>query len=122
MAEILRKIISKIGWFRDIANAYDEFPASQQLLGVVDEFERQAREALERLHASKYVSMTAMGEPHWGLVHQDYGWSNGQMGPGGIWVIDLDGVAYDFPFRDLRKLITSTMDDMGMWDMAWVRE
>lgn len=115
------KIISKIGWFRDIANAYDEFPASQQLLGVVDEFERQAREALERLHASKYVSMTAMGEPHWGLVHQDYGWSNGQMGPGGIWVIDLDGVAYDFPFRDLRKLITSTMDDMGMWDMAWVR-
>ncbi|MGG4398247.1 CotS family spore coat protein [Paenibacillus thiaminolyticus] len=115
------KIIAKIGWFRDIANVYDEFPASQQLLGVVDEFERQAREALERLHASKYVSMTAMGEPHWGLVHQDYGWSNGQMGPGGIWVIDLDGVAYDFPFRDLRKLITSTMDDMGMWDMAWIR-
>ncbi|RJG23096.1 CotS family spore coat protein [Paenibacillus thiaminolyticus] len=115
------KIIAKIGWFRDIANAYDEFPASQQLRGVVDEFERQAREALERLHASKYVSMTAMGEPHWGLVHQDYGWSNGQMGPGGIWVIDLDGVAYDFPFRDLRKLITSTMDDMGIWDMAWIR-
>lgn len=115
------KIIAKIGWFRDIANAYDEFPASQQLLGVVDEFERQARDALERLHASKYVSMTAMGEPHWGLVHQDYGWSNGQMGPGGIWVIDLDGVAYDFPFRDLRKLITSTMDDMGIWDMAWIR-
>ncbi|WP_374016983.1 CotS family spore coat protein [Paenibacillus thiaminolyticus] len=115
------KIIAKIGWFRDIANAYDEFPASQQLLGVIDEFEREAREALERLHASKYVSMTAMGEPHWGLVHQDYGWSNGQMGPGGIWVIDLDGVAYDFPFRDLRKLITSTMDDMGMWDMAWIR-
>ncbi|BFH69706.1 hypothetical protein J27TS7_56150 [Paenibacillus dendritiformis] len=115
------KIIAKIGWFRDIANAYNEFPASQQLLGVVDEFERQAREALERLYASKYFSMTAMGEPHWGLVHQDYGWSNGQMGPGGIWVIDLDGVAYDFPFRDLRKLITSTMDDMGVWDMAWIR-
>ena len=32
--------------------------------------------------------MTAKGEPHWGLAHQDYGWSNGQMGPGGIWVID----------------------------------
>lgn len=115
------KMIAKIGWFRDIASAYNEFPSSQQLLNVVDEFERQAREALERLHASKYFSMTAMGEPHWGLVHQDYGWSNGQMGPGGIWVIDLDGVAYDFPLRDLRKLITSTMDDMGIWDMAWIR-
>ena len=62
-----------------------------------------------------------MGETYWGLAHQDYGWSNGQMGPGGIWVIDLDGVAYDLPFRDLRKLITSTMTDMGTWDITWIR-
>lgn len=50
------------------------------------------------------------------IFHQDYGWSNGQMGPGGVWIIDLDGVAYDLAIRDLRKLITSTMDDMGVWD------
>ncbi|NEZ41254.1 CotS family spore coat protein [Paenibacillus alvei] len=116
------KIIAKIGWFRDIASAYREFPVSQQLLDVVDEFQNQAKETLERLlNVSKYTNMVAMGEPYWGLVHQDYGWSNGQMGPGGIWVIDLDGVAYDLPFRDLRKLITSTMDDMGYWDTTWIR-
>jgi hypothetical protein len=33
----------------------------------------------------------------------------------------LDGVAFDLPVRDLRKLITSTMDDMGMWDVTWMR-
>ncbi|CAM3045275.1 CotS family spore coat protein [Paenibacillus sediminis] len=115
------KIITKIGWFRDIANAYSEMPASKQLLSVVDMFDKQAREALVRLEASSYYKMIAMGEPYWGLVHQDYGWSNGQMGPGGIWVIDLDGVAYDLPIRDLRKLITSTMDDMGVWDVTWMR-
>lgn len=65
--------------------------------------------------------MIAKGEPHWGLAHQDYGWSNGQMGPGGIWVIDLDGVSYDLPIRDLRKIITSTMDDMGTWDLQWIQ-
>lgn len=43
------------------------------------------------------------------------------MGPGGVWIIDLDGVAYDLPIRDLRKLITSTMDDMGVWDVTWMR-
>lgn len=43
------------------------------------------------------------------------------MGPGGIWIIDLDGVAYDLPIRDLRKLIASTMDDMGTWDLTWMR-
>lgn len=116
------KIIAKIGWFRDIAAAYTEFPVSQKLLEVVDGFETQAKETLDRLlNVSKYYNMVAMGEPYWGLVHQDYGWSNGQMGPDGIWVIDLDGVAYDLPFRDLRKLITSTMDDMGYWDTTWIR-
>ncbi len=43
------------------------------------------------------------------------------MGPGGIWIIDLDGVAFDLPIRDLRKLISSTMDDMGVWDLTWIR-
>ncbi len=88
---------------------------------MVDQYEQQAKEALERLKASAYPKMVSMGEPHWGLVHQDYGWSNGQNGPGGLWVIDLDGVSYDLPFRDLRKLITSTMDDMGTWDVSWMR-
>ncbi|CAM3564333.1 CotS family spore coat protein [Marinicrinis lubricantis] len=115
------KIVQKIGWFRDIARAYGELEGSQLLLSVVDDFELQAKQYLERFHQSAYKRMAAKGDAYWGLVHQDYGWSNGQMGPGGIWIIDLDGVAYDFPIRDLRKLITSTMDDMGNWDLTWIR-
>lgn len=116
-----KKVISKMGWFRDVAEAYREKPASQLLLSVLGQFEQQAREYLERLQNSSYWKMAAMGGPYWGLAHQDFGWSNGQLGPGGIWVIDLDGVAYDFPIRDLRKIITSTMDDMGFWDLNWIR-
>ena len=116
-----QKVIAKIGWFRDIAEAYRDTNGSGPLLQVIDEFERQAKDALERLNQSSYAKMIAMGDSYWGLAHQDYGWSNGQMGPGGIWVIDLDGVAYDLPFRDLRKLMTSTMDDMGIWDITWIR-
>lgn len=56
------------------------------------------------------------------MVHQDYGWSNGQIGPDGkVWIIDLDGVAFDLTFRDLRKLITGTMDDRGDWDLTWMK-
>lgn len=116
-----QKIIAKIGWFRHIAEAYPETAGSAPLLRMVDEFERQAIDMLDRLNHSAYPDMVMMGEAYWGLAHQDYGWSNGQMGPGGIWVIDLDGVAYDLPFRDLRKLITSTMTDMGTWDINWIR-
>lgn len=116
-----QKIMTKIGWFRHIANAYPDTTASPHLFSVLDMFENQAKEIFARFQASAYQKMIRKGEAHWGLAHQDYGWSNGQMGPGGIWVIDLDGVAYDLPIRDLRKIITSTMDDMGAWDLAWIR-
>jgi CotS family spore coat protein len=115
------KIHKKIGWMKEIASAYKETTASASILSVADEYQRQAQDAITQLKASSYPKMVTMGEPHWGLVHQDYGWSNGQNGPGGLWVIDLDGVSYDLPFRDLRKLITSTMDDMGAWDVSWMR-
>jgi CotS family spore coat protein len=116
-----RKIIMKIGWFRTLAQNYKNAPASAILLSVVDKFENQAREALVRLESSPYAKLAAQGEQYWGIVHQDYGWSNGQLGPGGVWIIDLDGVAFDLPIRDLRKLITSTMDDLGEWNMKWIK-
>lgn len=115
------KIIAKIGWFRDIGKSNRTVATSQQLLSAVNDFDKQANKIYARFKASPYAKMVAKGEPHWGLAHQDYGWSNGQLGPKGIWVIDLDGVSYDLPFRDLRKLITSTMDDMGNWDLTWIR-
>jgi len=116
-----RKMATKMGWFREVARLYPDAPASATVLALVDRFEEQARRALARLEASPYARLAARGGPAWGVVHQDYGWSNGQIGPGGVWIIDLDGVAYDLPIRDLRKLITSTMDDMGVWDPAWMR-
>lgn len=115
------KILTKIGWFRNLARLYPEMPASPTLLSVVDMFEEQARDAIARLEASPYSALVARGEQAWGLAHQDYGFSNGQLGPGGVWIIDLDGVAFDLAIRDLRKLITSTMDDMGVWDLTWIR-
>lgn len=116
------KTIEKMDWFRNLARAYEEMPASATLLSVVDEFERQAIASYERLKNSKYFELVAKGNSHWGLVHQDYGWSNGQMGENGMWIIDLDGVAYDLPIRDLRKLISGTMSDLFSWDVMWVRE
>lgn len=116
------KTLVKMDWFRNIARAYEEMAASAALLSVVDEFENQAKVSLERLNQSGYFKLIEKGNAAWGLVHQDYGWSNGQMGEGGMWIIDLDGVAYDLPIRDLRKLISGTMSDLFHWDTAWVRE
>jgi len=116
------KVIEKMDWLRCIAQVYPEMPASPYLLEVVDEFENQAKKSLERLNQSSYWDLVKKGNSYWGLVHQDYGWSNGQMGDNGMWIIDLDGVAFDLPIRDLRKLISGTMADNYVWDTTWVRE
>lgn len=115
-----KKIVRKMTWFKDIATLYSEYPASRTILNTVDMFEDHAKKALTMLEQSSYQQLVAKGNQEWGLVHQDYGWSNGQMGPGGMWIIDLDGVAYDLPIRDLRKLISGAMDDLGKWDIHWI--
>ncbi|WP_034741497.1 CotS family spore coat protein [Halalkalibacter wakoensis] len=115
------KMIKKMSWFRDLTTAYSEMPASSIILSVVDKFEQQAIQALEQLNESRYSELIKKGDKEWGLVHQDYGWANGQLGPGGVWLIDLDGVAYDLPIRDLRKLITNQMEELGKWDVEWIK-
>ncbi|MCV9888531.1 CotS family spore coat protein [Metabacillus halosaccharovorans] len=117
-----QKMVNKMDWFRNIAKAYEDLPASAHILNVVDQFEEQAKRSVELLNQSNYLEMANLGNEYWGLVHQDYGWSNGQMGSNGMWIIDLDGVAYDIPIRDLRKLITGTMADLFRWDATWIRE
>ncbi|AGX04641.1 spore coat protein [Bacillus sp. NRRL B-14911] len=117
-----QKVLNKMDWLRNIAAAYKEMPASESLKNAVGHFEEQAKQGIEKLKSSAYGDLAAHGNEFWGLVHQDYGWSNGQMGSGGMWIIDLDGVAYDLPIRDLRKLITGSMADLYRWDITWVRE
>jgi hypothetical protein len=48
-------------------------------LNVVDVFEEQAKKSLERLNQSSYLELVENGNQFWGLVHQDYGWANGQQ-------------------------------------------
>jgi spore coat protein SA len=115
-----QKVVTKIGWFRDLARAYPETPASQTLFKLVDKYQNQAIQALQRLDTTSYYKLIAKGEQYWGLAHQDYGFSNGQIGPQGVWIIDLDGVSFDLPIRDLRKLVTSSMEDRGTWDVNWM--
>lgn len=119
---VYQKLRTKLDWFEHLARAYRDMPASPLLLEVLPRFRSQADEAIRLLEASAYRGLIARGDQEWGLAHQDYGWSNGQVGPDGkVWIIDLDGVAFDLAFRDLRKLITGTMDDRGDWDVNWMR-
>ena len=85
-------------------------------------FSKNRRKKPWKDRKTKIPQSARYGDLHLGLAHQDYGWSNGQLGKGGVWIIDLDGVAYDLPIRDLRKFISGMMIDAGHWDPETLRE
>ncbi|WP_078596794.1 CotS family spore coat protein [Evansella clarkii] len=114
------KIITKMNWFREITELYGEMPASQVIQESLPIFEIQAVNAHEKLLSSPYRKLADRGDKAWGLAHQDYGSSNGQQSSDGMWIIDLDGVAFDLPVRDMRKLIDEYMYNLGYWDLEWV--
>ncbi|MFC4022445.1 CotS family spore coat protein [Oceanobacillus longus] len=116
------RIEKKLGWFRDIATAYSDMPASATILSAIDMFENQAREARIQLANSPYHKILAMGTQEAGLAHQDYGWGNSQFADDRMWIIDLDGVSFDITIRDLRKLIIDRMYYLEKWDINWIRE
>ncbi|XID96038.1 CotS family spore coat protein [Paenibacillaceae bacterium WGS1546] len=88
---------------------------------------RYAEQAQNYLSRSGYDIM-ARTEPRT-LCHQDYSEGNALLNGNEGVVIDLDSVTYDFPARDLRKLILKLMQEKGRWDgslyakvMTWYTE
>jgi len=77
-----------------------------------------ARQALDLLRISAYANWVASVEPYGYLSHQDYGKGNALQTERGVYILDLDNLTYDLPLRDLRKLITKRMEELGTWTAA----
>ena len=75
-----------------------------------------ADRAIEYLKSSSYDSLTNENSDAPVLCHQDYGKGNAVLTDFGVHVIDLDGVTFDHPSRDLRKIIGKRCENKGSWD------
>ena len=75
-----------------------------------------ARQAMALLKASCYSEWVGTIGPYGYMCHQDYGKGNALQTGAGVYVLDLDNLAYDIPLRDVRKLITKRMDHLERWD------
>lgn len=56
------------------------------------------------------------------LCHQDYGKGNALSTSNGVIVLDLDGVTFDLPARDLRKIIGKRSQNKNIWDTASIKK
>lgn len=78
--------------------------------------------ALSYLNTSKYGMLTSEDSECIVLCHQDYGKGNALLTKTGICIIDLDGVTFDLPSRDLRKIIGKNAENKGRWNIAAINE
>ncbi len=78
--------------------------------------------ALDGLQRSSYNALTNIELEKSCLCHQDYGEGNVILSGKNLYVIDLDGITYDLPIRDLRKIIGKRMEKRGEWNKDVIDE
>lgn len=72
------------------------------------------------MESSSYKELTSEKSSSIVLCHQDYGKGNALLTKEGVYVIDLDGVTFDLPCRDLRKIIGKTSENRGYWHESFI--
>ncbi len=75
----------------------------------VDPFIEICNKTIYLINNSPYNDLCSIPEKESCLCHQDFGTGNVMLSKEGSTVIDLDGVTYDLPIRDLRKIIGKRM-------------
>ncbi len=106
---------NKLTAWKDTAASRPVQPAYTAYLRHTDAMTALADTALAQLSASSYDKLSSEGSGSLVLCHQDYGKGNALSTADGIYIIDLDGVTFDLPARDLRKIIGKQAQNLGQW-------
>lgn len=112
---------NKLSSWKEIAKEKSSIGYYNSYLKHVDSIIEICEKALDLLNTSPYKEVTAEDSKSIVLCHQDYGKGNAILTDDGVYVIDLDGVTWDHPARDLRKIIGKQSENRGNWDISAVK-
>lgn len=107
-------------WKEDAYSKKSSTPYSSYIKAV-DSMLSLSDNAQRLIAASPYNELSANSESQV-LCHQDYGTGNALLGKNGVIILDLDGVTFDFPMRDLRKLIFKYEEPLGKWQSKMLND
>lgn len=115
-------VIKRLLQWREAALEQGENPVARAYLDEVDPALELANRAMTLLEQSCYNSWINRFTSQAGLCHQDFGEGNVLLVDDRVYILDLDGVTFDLPVRDLRKLILKNMLSRGKWDESLLNE
>ena len=120
--EQYRSMLNKLDSWRAIAGVDASRPDHTAYLKYADQMSGMGGLALKALEASAYNLLTGSGSTSVVLCHQDYGRGNVLNSKNGVFLLDLDGVTFDLPARDLRKLTGKNAENRNLWEASAIRE
>ena len=112
----------KLSSWKELAERSNPSQAFSSYLQHVDRMLALADKALEALNASEYARLAGQGSDRAVLCHQDYGKGNALAVGSSVYILDLDGVTWDLPARDLRKIIGKHAERHNRWSAEAISE
>lgn len=113
--ESYAEIEERLTEWKDRAKEKPDSRFNALFLDNVDAALELAAKARSALAASPYAAMVQRIWPGNTLIHQDFGPSNMIMTDNGPYLLDLDTVTFEFPARNLRKLVGELMQSKNGW-------
>jgi len=110
-----RSMLNRLSEWKSISSQKAGTAVYDAYLKWIDPIMALGEEAIQYLEGSSYSSLSIPGSQAVVLCHQDYGKGNALLTPGGVWILDMDGVTFELTARDLRKIILKTMENHGKW-------
>jgi CotS family spore coat protein len=104
--------LSKLEAFKEeAARRSDAF--SKRYLQYADRMIARGRQALGILRSGGYRAWVNKVEQQRNLCHQDFASGNLIRSSEGLYIIDMDGLTFDLPARDLRKILNKVTRNKG---------
>ncbi|MGE5398029.1 MAG: CotS family spore coat protein [Chitinophagales bacterium] len=111
-----RDMITRLETWRKANNNSTQAKINRVFNENADEMIRLGQKCITLLEQSAYSKWVKQLEDKPILCHQDFGAGNCLWTKKGLYVLDLDGVTFDLPVRDLRKIILKRMSVLSKWD------
>lgn len=122
MGKYYKSVLKRFSEWQKISLERPQHPVCRAFLNEISEMAEVGMDCVELLELSDYSSWANDISRRGNLCHQDYGDGNALITPDGVYVLDLDGVTFDLPSRDLRKVIVKIMSGRNRWDRGQLKE
>lgn len=117
-----RSVLKRFHEWQESSLVRPQHTVCRAYLNEISEMAEVGMDCVKLLELSDYSHWVKDISQRGNLCHQDYGDGNALIAPDGVYVLDLDGVTFDLPSRDLRKVIIKIMSGRNRWDREKLKE